>query len=498
LLAVGAVVGSSAELAARFRSSDRAADFGAGLETSSKISPLNWRFLERRGDVLRALGENDEAARVYRRALDLNPACAKCAVGLAEISMRAGEDPAPWIERAIRYGKSDTQVRMNAAILYARSAEDDRAAAEFSKALLGHKEFQHELFRVFHQIYSPEFVRERIVPTAALERYLKFGLRNLDAASVRATWAELAERGIQPSDPLRRGYVEFLLEHGLVHAAWEAQFGSAPPRDHVVVNGSFEDRDHAGAMGWRILDHDNVRADVRRCPDCADRGNALRLRFSGEHNPNYFGTYQYVPVVPGALYRLKARARADGITSASAPFIAIRGAAIEEAGKTCEMWAGTEPLGTTTAWRDVAVEFSVPWSCEGVQIVVARPRTRRLNQFIGGEFWVDDVDIELVADAGQQPAEKAAATPAWFLDGLRRGDLVEPGGDGVPGEHELGAGGDELSHVLPRELDGAREGLGESRRPLGDRVSVARHGVEDALPQHGLRAALGVVAPDAE
>jgi hypothetical protein len=351
---------------------------------------------------------------------------------------------------------------------------------------------------VFHEIYPADFVRERIVPTPALERYFKFGLRNLDSSAVSATWSELARRGVEPSDHLRRGYVEFLIDHGRLHAAWQAQFGSEPPRENTVLNGSFEDRDSTGALGWRILDHDNVRADVRRCPDCSNRGNALRLRFSGEDNPNYFGTYQYVPVVPGALYRLKARARADGITSASAPFLAVRGAETDQAPTQCEIWAGTEALESTTAWRDLAVEFSVPWACEGVQIVVTRPRTRRFNQFIDGEFWVDDVELVLVADAGEQPSEQPGTPPGWFLDGLGRSNLVEPSGYDLPGQHELGAGSDELSRILADETDGASQSFAEPRGTLRDRVSVTGHGMEEPLPEHLLRAALGMVSPDAQ
>ena len=58
----------------------------AGLETASRWSPLNWNYRFVLAEVTAAAGRPELAARWYQEAIARNPACAQCAVGLAEVA----------------------------------------------------------------------------------------------------------------------------------------------------------------------------------------------------------------------------------------------------------------------------------------------------------------------------------------------------------------------------------------------------------------------------
>jgi hypothetical protein len=57
-----------------------------------------------------------------------------------------------------------------------------------------------------------------------------------------------------------------------------------------------------------------------------------------------------------------------------------------------------EEFTGSSSWTDTDLEFTVPDECEGIRILVGRPRTRRLDRFVGGDFWVDEVSLEAIED----------------------------------------------------------------------------------------------------
>lgn len=383
-----------------------------GLEAASHWSPLNWNYRFVLGEVAAAAGRPELAVEWYREAIARNPACAQCAVGLAEVESRLGRDPDPWLDRAIHYGRSTASIRVRVGTLYARLGRQDEAAREFSAAALGQRENQREFFSLLHRIYPDDVVLDRIIPDEIIPSYFAFGRSALGPSAVQRIWHRYEGLGLGATG--RDQYVSYLLRHGLAHEAWSIRFeGSAPPLGRLL-NGDFEEVTTNTGFSWRVADGDGVTARVVDCPDCVDRGRALLLEFDGETNAHYTGTRVYIAVKPLAVYRLAARVKADGITSARGPMLVVAGLRGSQTAPShaCELWVPGEELEGTFDWRSSSLLFRVPEACEGVQMLVARLRTKRLDKFIGGELWVDDVVLEeMISSTGPaatEPAEEGA------------------------------------------------------------------------------------------
>lgn len=383
-----------------------------GLEIAARLSPLNGDFRFILGEVTAAAGRPETAARWYGEALARNPACAECAVGLAEVESRLGRDPDPWLERAARYGRSTASVRVRAGTLYARLGRHEEAAAEFAAAALGQRERQREFFALLHRIYPSHVVLDEIIPDPIVPAYFSFARASLEPSELQQVWERYQQVGLGPT--ARADYVAYLLRRGLAHEAWRISFEDDPPPLGKLLNGDFEERPTQTGFSWRIADAEGVEAHIRDCPDCVDRGRALVLRFDGETDTQYAGTRVYVPVKPSAVYRLAARVKADGITSARGPMLAVAGlkGTESDASRACELWVAGEELRRTFDWRTTSLIFRAPEACEGVQVLVTRLRTKRLDKFIGGELWVDDVILEEMVSGSPptagEPAEQGA------------------------------------------------------------------------------------------
>jgi hypothetical protein len=278
-----------------------------GLETAARLSPLNWSSRFVLGEVSAAAGRPELAAKWYAEALARNPACAQCAVGLAEVEARLGRDPDPWLQRAIRYGRSTASVRVRVGTLYARLGRRDEAAREFRAAAVGQRENQREFFSLLHRIYPDDVVLEEIIPDQIISSYFAFGCWELSPSAMQRVWERYERIGLGPTS--RDEYVAYLLRHGLAHDAWSVHFGGEPPPVGNALDGSFEQWTGNLPFSWRITDGEGVRAGIVDCDDCIERGRALVVRFDGETNVHYAGVRLDVPTVSGATYRLSARVK---------------------------------------------------------------------------------------------------------------------------------------------------------------------------------------------
>jgi len=472
-----------------------------GLESAARLSPLNWTYRYELGALLARSGLAEAAEPWFRSSLALNPARAEIAIGLAEATATRGSDARPWIERAIHYGRSETAIRVRTGTLYARLGDHERAASEFAAAALGQKSGLRDFFSLLHSIYPDWFVLEKLVSDDVLGAYFSFAKSRLMPLSMRRIWARYEQLGT--SDEARQAYVEYLLRHGLARDAWNLAFGNDAPPLGTVLNGSFEEHGEFSRFGWRFVDGEGVKARVRDCTTCSDRGRALSLKFDGATNGHYFGTSQTVPVKRATTYRLSARVMGDGITSARGPALAVAGMKGEEgdSAQACELWVVGEELKRTFRWRPTSLMFGVPEACDGVRVMVVRPRTRRLDKFIGGELWLDDVVLEEISSPAEEPSSDApdqGGAPSLPGVGAQRldGDETEIGD--VSHDERPRAFVDELFHVARHERLGARESITQARGPSSGGMSIARHGVVLAGLEERFSAPACTLSPQTE
>jgi tetratricopeptide (TPR) repeat protein len=474
----------------------------AGLETAARLSPLNWAYRYELGALLARSGLAADAEPWFMQSLVLHPARAEAAIGLAEARATRGEDAYPWIAHAVKAGRSKTSIRVRAGTLYARLGDHERAANEFAAAALGQRSELRSFFGLLHSIYPDWFVLEKLVTDDVVPQYFTFAKSRLGTISMQRVWTRYAALGA--TEEAREAYVGYLLRHGLAHDAWKLAFGEEAPPVGTLINGNFEEHGDFSEFGWQLASNEGAKARVRDCLQCPDRGDALSIAFDGETNGHYFGVSQVVPVKPRGAYRLSAQVMADGITSARGPALAVAGLKGEEAdvASRCELFVIGEELKRTFRWRPTSLIFGVPEACDGVRIMIARPRTRRLDKFIGGELWVDDVVLEEIGSIPEQASGyaadeggTAAALPSLTgsaLDAVKseiRNPSVDQGARPLV-EKLLSLGTD--------ESDGARECVAEPwGSPLGG-VGVAGHGVIVARSEQSLGAALRAPPPQPE
>jgi hypothetical protein len=97
---------------------------------------------------------------------------------------------------------------------------------------------------------------------------------------------------------------------------------------------------------------------------------------------------QYVLVEPGAKYRFTAYARAEKITTDSGPRFAIYDEIDRRA-----LSVETPSMTGTFPWEGQQVEFTTGPETRVLVIQVLRPLSRKLDNEIAGNLWVDDVEL---------------------------------------------------------------------------------------------------------
>lgn len=368
----------------------------ASLEKAIAWSPSSWRPRVEYAEILRSTGDRFGAIEHYRGALDRFAGCPTCWIGIAEAQLALREDPRHALDQALKFGRSRTDVRTRAASVYARLGDDELAAREFAAAALGKREDQADFFSLLTRIYGVPFVLERIIPDELLESYFRFARAQLPPNEVAMVWKRYGAVG---GGEQRHYYTGYLIRHGLVRDAWAAQFPKAPwrrPMDSAIIDPRFDEvSQDFGWFGWHMADAQGVRVSREICDGCGSNDFALHIAFDGEHNPHFFGVRQDIPLRSNRGYRIEASARSTGITSTSGVALFVQGLPLSVPDKNvgCSLWVPGEAFTADNDWRRTSVEFYLPRRCEGIRLLVGRPRSPHLNKFIGGEFWLDDVGI---------------------------------------------------------------------------------------------------------
>jgi tetratricopeptide (TPR) repeat protein len=383
----------------------------SGLQRASSLAPSIWRYDYDLGSFARAVGRYDEALARLDAAIEKFPACGICWVAKAEAEASMGADPRASIARAIHYGRSQTGVRTRTAVLYAKLGEHTEALREFGAAAGGQVDNPYEFFSALHALYDTKTILDQVVPDAQLESYFTYARQYLDVESTATIWERFRE--MPEAGNHRQYYAGDLLRRGDVHAAWRTSFGRDAPVAVDLFDAGFSSTSTKQPWGWRLEDGEGVRVRTGSCADCEQDGRALHIEFDGENNPHFMGVSQYLPVLPGAAYLLKARVKYDGLTSARGPAMIVQGVtgAAGTAASDCHFWIEGEQFLMTSDWRATQVAFAAPSSCEGVRVMVARPQTSKLNRYIAGDLWVDDVHLEILtlpSQSAEQPTESPA------------------------------------------------------------------------------------------
>lgn len=483
-----AVVSSVSAIAGRLAATALPSDPLRALAAASRYDPLEWLYPYKLGDLLQRMGRREAAADFYQRALARNRACALCWIGLAEVAQATGRDPLPFLRGAVRYGRANTLVRKRAAVVYAMMGKRDEAVREFRAALAGRITNRFDFYALLLRIFSLDEVLESVVPDSALESLFAFARHRLPPAATRRVWERCQHAG-KVSARMRDAYVAYLLGRGLVSEARQVGFEGAAQVPDGLIDPGFEGAQTPPRLGWNLAETEGVKVEIAACPDCPRGKRALRVAFDGEHNPAFFGVRQFVPVTPGARYRLSALVKSQHISSAQGPSLFVSGAQGRPGDPTeaCKLYAWSEDVRLTTGWHEIAVEFEVPRACRGIRVHVARRPTKKLNRFIGGELWVDEVRLQRLPVLPEQPSEKAGASAraraprAWGAASRRH--------HGAAGQESRGCIFDQLASVRTYHLGCSGQRLAQARGPAVAGMRVGCQHVREPKGEQSLSTA---------
>lgn len=254
---------------------------------------------------------------------------------------------------------------------------------------------------------------------AQLVEYLAFQKR-LDEALRMWSSLNAGEKRAQAASGEK--LMKALSDAGRYRAALEVYRATAAEGTPAVEtgrlgNGDFESVIAAAGKipyGWQVSSV--PQAQVVLDPRIAHGGGrSLRVVFNAPSRLDFTGPAQFVPVEPGARYRLEFYARTEDLKSVNTLVVQVAAGVIASP----VVLATSEQLPNGTKdWWPTALDFTVPAGTEGVSVRVVRPPCADETCPIFGRVWYDDFNLQRVGgDARRQQRQP---------EGARGGEATAP------------------------------------------------------------------------
>ena len=161
-----------------------------------------------------------------------------------------------------------------------------------------------------------------------------------------------------------------------------------PTGQNLIINGNFEEELINMGFAWRSTAVEDIYTGLGTTIFHSP-SHALFINFLGKENYDYRHFYQWVKVEPGRAYRLQALMKTAGITTDSGPRLEVRDpydpAALDKLSDDLE--------GTHLGWTKLAVDFTTGPKTGLIVVAIRRLPSRKLDNQIAGEVWVDDVSL---------------------------------------------------------------------------------------------------------
>ncbi len=381
-----------------------ASDAPDALQRALALEPSNARYWHQQGLFFQFdfdQGDIEKSIASLKRATELNPHDATFWLDLAAAYEAAGhaESAREAFLRARVVYPISAEVRWKYGNFLVRQGELAAAFAEIRQAV----ETDPRLARMAVVLCwratgdAERLLAEAIPPRldtllAALNLFL--GERETEAAL--AAWQRLLALG--QVVPLRQALplVEALMRTGRVaqaHQVWVqalAASGEDPEGEgqHTLVwNGGFERELVNGGFGWRSLPAPGTQVE-------ADAGvyrsapRSLRITFDGTTNVAFRHLAQDVAVEPGRRYRFQGFLRTEGISTDSGVRFWI-----SDPRDNRQLDILTHNIVGTQPWSLEEAEFTAGPETTLVRIALRRDPSRKLDNKLRGQVWIDDVSL---------------------------------------------------------------------------------------------------------
>ncbi len=342
----------------------------------------------------RGVGEDKAARRYFTRALKINSLDPMVWSSLADLYLDGGrvKEALYALERAAFLDPSSAFIQWR--VLVRLLALDLPSAREIardlvSRLLLLEPSKRRNLFALGEMLVKDGLGGILPHDEGVWKAYLRWLISRGEVEKAVMVWREMGDLGWRDRG-LFRSVVDGLIAKGAVAQAWKVWRGEFP-QDHLIHNGGFE-RDLLGfGFGWRFNPRiSGLKSWGFTFRDRIEGRRSFYLEFDGERNPRVGWPRQLVYIgVPGT-YRLSAYMKTEGVTGATGFSLWVWGKGFR---------ARSKELKGYTFWRWVKVDFQVrdPGPC---WVALVRQATRKLNRFLGGKVWIDQVVLEKLDEKG--------------------------------------------------------------------------------------------------
>lgn len=383
----------------------RGEDVGS-IQRSLGLNPsdagLNYR-LARFYHIL-TLGDGERVKSLYIKSLELNPLLSSSWLGLSEMFVENGEKQKALatLERISELTPLSISYLWEESILALRLGDESMAMKDLNIVAKADPGKRNRVFDVCWEVIGdPELILSNVISDETLSDYLGYLISKGKLDETFPVWKRMKLIGTVP-DEVAFSYIEFLIgkDRGpQAFSIWSGMFGKREG-DSLIWNGGFEKEPLGKGFDWRIQKTDGVGIDFdwrRRFQGT----RSLRLEFDGRHNVDFYHVYQIVPVEPDTDYLLTSYMATQEITTTNG--IAWEVLCHPKGG----MVKATEPLTGTTGWKRVELSFHTFADCKSVLLRLRRYESMKLDKYISGTAWVDDVKlIKVGSSTGAQNKEK--------------------------------------------------------------------------------------------
>ena len=367
--------------------------------------PGNPEYFDALGTLTRLYSDSANPWRIielYKTAVRLSPENAQYWADLGSAYEGAGRtgEALGAFERAAQLFPRSPDINWKLANFYIRAGRVPEGLRTLQKVLLGDAGASPQVFALATSATrDSEAVLNNLLPPrpGVFFDYIDFQDRAGRIKGAQQTWTRLLQLNL--AFDLRRAlpYLDSLIqqrETAALAQAWSALAARFPDRIHPselagdrITNGSFEFEILNGGLDWRVAPVEGVIVSVDSL-NRFDGVRSLRIEFDGSRNIVYGETLQYALVEPDSRYELSAHMRVEGITTDSGPRMEVF-----DPYDTNKLYLYTSGLVGDSEWSLQRIDFKTGPDTRLIVVRVARPASKKLDNRIKGEIWLDQVSL---------------------------------------------------------------------------------------------------------
>lgn len=324
-----------------------------------------------------------EVAKLYDKALELNPLNYNYWFYLAEFLSRQGEK-----EKAIYALNQSTQLspgavslRWAAGMLASKLGDKEALLDNLVPVMAYDADRRQKAFTILWQTLRKGDDIRKVLPEEAVPDYMKFLIKTKRVPETYDIWSDHKNLVDYNLFMLMMNFLIYQNNIDFAKNAWTDRMGAWDG----VWNGKFEKTINNNGFDWTISNLEGI--GITTPTDSGRKGNSLRIEFDGNNNYDFYHFRQVVPVEENTSYTLSSDIKSENLTTRNGIFWEVY----------ClhgdDLYQRSEQTYGTTDWHKVELSFTTPPGCTSAVIRLRRFKTDIDSPF-SGVLWVDDVELE--------------------------------------------------------------------------------------------------------